>query len=865
VSLNSLFMQLRLVKPVPLPTIQPLSSFWEPETTAVETAFGGPGSMTAGEKYALDDMFKYMRFGFAGDVLTKSVARAATAGGLYFVFGTEARFMVNLLKPGTFNLTKNGNPTFTAYTSVAAPTVSDFYGTGIPFNAVPQNDVSIICIPITNNAGVGNGYDAGVISDASGSRLSIMVNNTGSTMAGACMSSTNATILATTDFSGSVPKGFSRTAGASYDVYNTGARAGAVTNASIAATGVLEITLLKANGSAVASQQAHIMFAILPGLTQAEMAQCIAAFRIFADRLRWGMADIQPAGFGDAAASFDAVVFGTDLPGLQTAYTAAEAGASVAIIGDFLTESDTQFGTPVGYADISSTVTPKTSGLFYEMCKDMNARLGLTDSDDQAGRSFDGRDWSIQFCKMCDTSRTGGNIPGRNIKIYLSTGLRSVQKNGVGRIISVTTNDGRVLSMKQWCENGYDGDSIFLHGGLPYTSGREADGTGFEVYGFHIAQRGLPGDNTTSNTYRISPRFVDGDTGSALLPRISPAPTYTEGQAYPALQQNNFRLFATTSKPRRAPLTGGVTMAAPAGYNAGDYEIVGRLYTAYATIPHTATIADVYTTTRAVNGVGSIFDLNNAKGISSDFGGSGNNYLNAGISTASRLAVIKDMITWQAGLHYWHATSGDVRIPAALVTSFLTTWGLETNNGLGRVSWKPLYWPGIPYRREPIWQLNNSARPGGYRQTVNDTDVANGTTPRSVNTVAMIEYDLDHHGESTIAYDDGGGEAMWRQGGFSVNDTVGLGPNAFAPFPFEGAVAVESDCPNFCTATCVSVTKGVFGAYRMERCMGSTAEVLGYAMAMAGSGSIQTVDQAALRANVLAAPRTVPLVLTQTN
>jgi hypothetical protein len=861
VSLNSLFMQLRLVKPVALPTIQPLSSFWEPETTAVETAFGG--SMAAGEKYLIDDMFKYMRFGFAGDVLTKSVAR--TNAGIWMVLGTEARFMVNLLHPGTRDLLKNGSPTFTAYTSVAAPTVSDFYDTQIPINGLPQNDVSIGCIPITNNAGVSNGYDMGAIDSGGTTRCALMVNNASSTMTGSLMSATVAAIGATTDYSGSVPKAFSRTGAAGFDVYNTGAQALTQTTASIAGVNAVTLTLLKANGLAVASQQSHALFFVLPGLTQAEMAQCIAAFRIAVDGSRWGIPDIQPAGFGDAAASYDVVVHGTDLPGLQAAYAAAEAGASVAIIGDYLTESVSQFGTPVGYVDISGSVTPKTSGLFCEMCKDINARLGLADSDDQTGRSFDGRNWSIQFRKMCDPARTGGNIPGRNIKIYLSTGLRSIQKNGAGRIISVTTNDGRVLSMNQWHEGGYDGDSIFLHGGLPYTSGREADGTGFEVYGFHIAQRGLPGDDATSNTYRISPRVIDGDTGSPLLPRISAAPTYTEGQAYPALQQNNSRLFATSAKARRAPLTGGVTMAAPTGYNAGDYEIVGRLYTAYAAIPHTATIADIYTTTRAVRATGTVFDLNNNKAISSDFGGSGNNYLNAGISTASRLAVIKDMITWQAGLHYWHATSGDVRIPAALVTSFLTTWGLETNNGLGRVSWKPLYWPGIPYRREPIWQLNNSARPGGYRQTVNDTDVANGTTPRSVNTVAMIEYDLDHHGESTIAYDDGGGEAMWRQGGFSVNDTVGLGPNAFAPFPFEGAVAVESDCPNFSTSTCVSVTKGVFGAYRMERCMGSTAEVMGYAMAMAGSGSIQAVDQATLRANVLAAPRAVPLVLTQTN
>lgn len=843
---------------VVLPTIQALSAYWEAETPALETAL----SLTAAEKYAIDEFIKHCK---AGGFWTRNAALTNT--GIWLMCqGTEAKCLVNLLHPGTRDLVKNGSPTFAAFDGVSSSASTAFYDTSIPINGVSLNSVSIGCDVLTGNAGLANAYEMGVLYNSSAARLALMsAAATTNVTTGATMSATASLGTSMGQYS---MKAMSRTGAAGYNYFNAGLARGTITAASVSTSDTTTITLLKANGLSVAGQQKCALYFVLDGLSDAEMAILHAAIRTLVDAYRYALPKVQPAGYGDATVTVDAVYAGNSLSAFARAYAAKEQGLNVAIVLDWMAEHVTQFGGHpaggLGWVDIGG-VSPATTGIFNEMGVEINARAGNADGNTQGGRSFDGRSWSIEVRKLCDPNRSGGNIPGRDIPIYMSTGFRSVAKNGSNAITSLTTNDGRVFNASIFGDETYEGDLIYL-AGLPYTIGREADGTSQENKGYHIAQVGRPNDGSTS--YNLNCRVDALDPSSALLPFISLPPSYTEGQAYPAVQQNCFRLTAQSSTPRHGTLMGGVTWAPPAGYDAANYEIVGRYLAACTAGGHTATITEFFTTSRAVRTLTTAAgaDLNNSTAISSDFGQTGNDYIQAGMNIAARKAAMLKNMAWMQGLIYWIAQSGDARIPAALVTSFGTTWGLDYCNHLGRVSWKPLYWPGVWYRREPTYQLNNDAN-GGFRYTANDSIRANGATPRSVKTISNIKYDFDHHAEITIEYDAGSGPVLHRQGGFSGVQTTVLGANGYDPWPLEASLPNKADCPNLGTSTAPSMTKAAWSGARMEPSMVQAAECLGVAdyLAVSGGIALQDVNYTTLRAAVLALPRGVAADIPQTN
>lgn len=850
------------------PTIQPLSAYWEPETTTFDTATGS--ILTAAEKFAIDRFYKYLKSSTLLPGFWARISALPNAGIWLLCQGTEAKSLINLLHPGTKDLTKNGSPTFAAFDGVTALTSSDFYDTGIAVNALSQNSASLGVVTVTNNAGVSNGYEIGVIDAGGTARFTLMVRNGTSTMTGACMNATVASVGSSSDYLGASFRAFSRTGSANHGVFSPGIRQSTQTAASIAPVGTTTITILKANGLSVASPQKVALAFVLDGLSDTEMAYFHAACRILVDGFRRGLPKIQPAGYGDETVTKDLIIFGNSLAAFVAAWEADRQGLSVAIVTDHYTESAEQLGgmpaNGLGRADVGTTVTPAACGLFREMTIEINARNGSADSNNQNGLSEEARSWNTQVRKMFDPTWNSGLI-GRDITIYLSTGLKELTKDGNNKILTLTDNAGRVFVGSFYADQSYDGDLIYLSG-CPYTTGREADGTGDEALaGFHLSQASKPGDAATSNKYNIDPYVTPATPASGLLYGISAAPGYSDGQAYPGLQQNNFRLMAANVKSRRAPFVGGPSFSAPPGYNASNYEVFARYCAACTAAGHTVTADDVFNF-GAVGSSGSAFDLNNSSGISSDFGGSGYSYAAAGFDIAARNSVRDYVMSWMRGLIYYIATTSDSRVTAhtGLQTAFLTTNGLEGSNFLDMVSWRPLYWPGLMYRREPIWQLNNAAN-GGFRYTGNDLSAANGATPRSGKTVSVIDYiSVDHHAEVTIAYDsgDGAGTVLYRQGAYS--DPNGMGANGKTPVPIEVMMPNEADCPNLFTTTCPSLTKRANSAYRMEKPQCVAAQMMAITTKYAKANAISLQNAGAnhysdIRTDGLALPESVALDL----
>jgi hypothetical protein len=835
-----------------LPTIQPLSALYESDSSTVFTA----ASITADrEKYAIDRFIKYCKHGGFWD----RNALNDNAGIWLMCQGSESACLVNLLHPGTHDLTKVGTPTFTAFDGVSSSSTSNYYDSGIQLGDLTQDSCSIGGYCLTNNAGATNAYDMGAI-DGSSNGTRIMAISTTSLRAGA-VNSAAGTIGATTDWALPGMVGVNRNGSATeYGAFNYGVKRVAKSANSVDITSTATISFLFMKAGTTYSRQKWGLFFLLDGLSDAEYAVLHGAVKTLVDGFRYGLPNTQPAGYGDASPSFDAVYYGNSMSAFVRAYRAAEQGLSVAIVTDWLTESVEQYGgmpaNGLGWVDISGTASPATSGLLREMGKQINIRDGHTDGNNQAGMSHPVQSWNIQVRRMMDSTRSSGSLPGRDISIFHSAGLRSVAKATNNAITSITTNDGRVLTARRYGEESYDGDLIYISG-CPYTSGREAAGSDKEALnGYHISQRSKPGDDTTSNAYDIDPYVTEGDADSGLLPDIILPPSYTDGQAIPSLQGMNFRLQwvngnATGFAPRCAPLTGGVTYAATDDYNASRYEVLGRYFDACAAADHDVARADLVTIGREVRS--NIIDINNAAGVSTDYGQSGDNYLAAGASLTARQAVIKDLIDYTIGYIYWLGASGDDRIPSSIQTFFSTYYGLDATAFVDWVTWKPMYIPGLPYRREPIYMLNNAAS-SGFKLDANDVAATDSGTPRSVKTISAIKYPMDCHNAKWIAYDagDGSGTVLWRQGGYG-DDSSG-GTDGKAPWPMEASMPVKADCPNLSSATCPAMTKVAYAAARMEQSMCQAAELLAIidAVSIEDEVAVQDVDYDTVRTRAAA-------------
>ena len=162
--------------------------------------------------------------------------------------------------------------------------------------------------------------------------------------------------------------------------------------------------------------------------------------------------------------------------------------------------------------------------------------------------------------------------------------LKSVTKDGT-RIVSLLTEDDRVVRAKMFLDTTYEGD-LLAAAGVSYTVQREGNAKYGETYnGIYYSDKYAPrtghlqpgnngrvkgGQGVWGRDFPLDPFVVKGDPASGLLPLVSPGEPGMPGEPAPGVQAYCFRLCLTTDPANQIPI------APPADYDATQYELVAR-------------------------------------------------------------------------------------------------------------------------------------------------------------------------------------------------------------------------------------------------------------------------------------------------
>ena len=360
-------------------------------------------------------------------------------------------------------------------------------------------------------------------------------------------------------------------------------------------------------------------------------------------------------------------------------------------------------------------------------------------------------------------------IKSNNITIYREELLD--RGNGVvkedGKIISITTLNGKTFKAKIFIDATYEGD-LMASAGVKYTVGREAN----SVYG--ETWNGVQKEVFHHGHYfkdKIDPYKIPGDSSSGLLPRISNEVPGENGTGDNKIQAYCFRLCLTQNINNQVPIT------KPEGYDSTQYELLARLATTrwdeffgkYDPIPNLKT------------------DVNNHGPMSFDNIGMNWDYPDA--TYERRKEIINEHILYQKGILYFMAT--DKRIPEKVRVT-MNKWGYAkdefTDNG---------NWPYNIYVRESRRML------GEYVMTENDVLVKRPVP----HPIGMGSYTMDSHNIQRYVTADG-----------FVQNEGDLGVKAPKPYQIDlGSIMPKrEDCLNLLVPVCVSSTHIAFGSIRME-------------------------------------------------
>lgn len=374
-----------------------------------------------------------------------------------------------------------------------------------------------------------------------------------------------------------------------------------------------------------------------------------------------------------------------------------------------------------------------------------------------------------------------------------------------GRIKSFRTLDGSTFRGKMFLDVTYEGD-LMAAAGVAYHVGRESNSTYDEVH--NGVQTGVLHHSHYFDT-DTDPYVTLGDPASGLLPRISADPPGEFGQGDHRIQAYCFRMCLTNVDANRIPF------AKPDGYDAGQYELLARVFDAgwraqfrkFDPLPNHKT------------------DTNNHGPFSTDNIGMNYDYPDA--SYERRREIIAEHETYQKGLMYFMAN--DERVPSE-VRDAMQKWGLArdefTDNG---------GWPHQLYIREARRMI------GQYVMSENDC-MDTVETPESI---GMGSYALDSHNVQRYIKPDG----------FVQNEgDIGAHP----PRPYEiafGAITPKkSQCENLLVPVCVSSSHIAFGSIRMEpvfMVLGQSAATVA-CLSLDLEQAVQDLDYAVLKERLLA-------------
>ena len=376
-----------------------------------------------------------------------------------------------------------------------------------------------------------------------------------------------------------------------------------------------------------------------------------------------------------------------------------------------------------------------------------------------------------------------------------------------GRIQSITMLSGLTVRGRVFIDATYEGD-LMAAAGVAYHVGREAASTYGEKW--NGVQVGVLHHRHHFGVLKqpIDPYVVPGDPASGLLARISPEPPGTYGAADNKVQAYCFRMCLTDDPRNR------VEFPQPAGYDAGQYELLLRIFQAgwretfdkFDPIPNHKT------------------DTNNHGPFSTD--NIGYNYDYPEASYERRREIIREHQAYQQGWLYFIAN--DPRVPEDVRTA-MGKWGLArdefTDNGK---------WPHQIYVREARRMI------GRYVMTENEL-LKRRPTPESI---GMGSYTMDSHNIQRY---------VTPEGYVQNEGDIGVGTNGPYEIAFGSIQPRKDQCQNLLVPVCVSSSHIAFGSIRMEpvfMILGQSAATAAV-LAIEADSAVQDVAYERLRQRLL--------------
>lgn len=377
-----------------------------------------------------------------------------------------------------------------------------------------------------------------------------------------------------------------------------------------------------------------------------------------------------------------------------------------------------------------------------------------------------------------------------------------------GRIVAITALSGTRYPGRMFIDATYEGD-LMAAAGVAYHVGREANSVyGEEHNGVQVGV--LHHDHHFGAVKRpISPYRVPGDPASGVVPRVSTEPVGEFGSGDRRVQAYCFRMCLTNVPENRIPFP------KPAGYDAGQYELLLRVFDAgwdeffakFDPIPNGKT------------------DTNNHGPFS--FDNIGFNYDYPEATYERRREIVAEHATYQQRLLWFVAN--DPRVPKAIQEN-LRTWGLPkdefTDNG---------HWSHQLYIREARRMV------GAFVMTENELRKKK-PTPDSV---GMGSYTIDsHHVQRYVT----------AAGAVQNEGDIGVSPGGPYAIAYGCLVPQKGQCDNLLVPVAVSASHIAYGSIRMEpvfMILGQSAATAA-ALAIDAGVAVQDVPYESLRERLLA-------------
>ncbi len=377
-----------------------------------------------------------------------------------------------------------------------------------------------------------------------------------------------------------------------------------------------------------------------------------------------------------------------------------------------------------------------------------------------------------------------------------------------GRIVSITTLDGKTYPATMFIDATYEGD-LMAAAGVDYHVGRESMAT----YGEQWAgvQTGVLHHRHHFGAVKtpISPYVVPGDPASGVLPRIGTEPPGKYGEGDNKVQAYCFRMCLTEVPANRVPFP------KPVAYDPKEYELLLRIFAAgwretfgkFDPIPNLKT------------------DTNNHGPFSTDNIGRNWDYPEA--SYARRREIAQEHVNYEQGWFYFIAN--DPRVPEEVRTA-MAKWGLAKDEFKDNHNW-----PHQLYVREARRMM------GKYIMTENEL-TKKRPTPESV---GMGSYGIDSHNIQRY---------ITPEGYVQNEGDIGVSTNGPYQIAYGSLVPKKAQVTNLLVPVCVSSSHIAYGSIRMEpvfMVLGQSAATAA-AMAIDAGIAVQDVPYEKLRARLLA-------------